>query len=341
MRSDLIDIATLFLTWAEKHELDIRELKSGLINQSYKVKTSESCYVLQKVNDFIFHQPIIIHNNYNRVREELLSNDYSKQIVSFLEDDKGQQLKKLDGEYWRMSRFIDGETCDICINPIMAYNSAKALAEFHCCTKGIKIKELKEPIPRFCDFSYRLIEFEESLISGDADRIKTANKLIKAINSNLHHISDYVKIENKIKKRVLHGDPKVSNFLFDKSFENVIALIDIDTIMPGSILYDFGDLVRSFANQSLEDSSIVKDSFDLKIYNALYEGYLSIGKTFLSYEEIKSMKLAANAVSLVQCIRFLTDYLKMDNYYHVNAPQQNFNRALNQFDFFNHLKNKA
>ena len=108
--------------------------------------------------------------------------------------------------------------------------------------------------------------------------------------------------------------------------------------MPGMILYDFGDMVRSFANNSNEDSTMKNKSFESDVYEALKNGYLSIGKRFMKQEEMNSLGLSAMSVSLIQCIRFLTDYLNSDVYYKVAEPKQNLNRAINQFWFYKELK---
>ena len=108
--------------------------------------------------------------------------------------------------------------------------------------------------------------------------------------------------------------------------------------MPGCILFDFGDMVRSFANKSYEDSQIKERIFNPDIYNALKEGYLSKANEFLSPIEKESLDLSALTVALIQCIRFLTDYYNLDVYYHVNEPEHNLKRAINQLSFFNELK---
>jgi thiamine kinase-like enzyme len=338
MRDDVRDIALMFLPKAQNNDLEIMEISSGLINQSFKVKTFQSVYVLQRINHFVFLQPKLIHHNYKKVKGYLLANGFSKQTLSFLIDDKGEDVKNINDEYWRMSEFIDGETYGVCTNPILAYNSARVLAEFHYCLKEMDTAELEVPIKGFCDFTYRVKQFKGALISGNLKRMTIAKNLIKAVNANLHYISEYIEVEKNIVKRTIHGDPKVSNFLFDRTNDYVISLIDIDTIMPGTILYDFGDMVRSFANNSNEDSTMNKKSFKSDVYESLKNGYLSIGEQFMTQEEKSSLGLSAMCVSLIQCIRFLTDYLNSDVYYKVTEPKQNLNRATNQFTFYKELK---
>ena len=241
-----------------------------------------------------------------------------------------------NNEFWRMSKRIRGITYDICRSEEMAHHSAQTLAEFH---KGlINVTGIDSPISRFTDFQYRIDQFNKVLSNGCYTRLKKSNDLIGYIKSNLELIKTYLKVEKSLPLRVIHGDPKVSNFLFNEKSSKVISLIDIDTIMTGSILYDFGDMVRSFASILSEDDTSNSSKFSPVLYKSLLEGYMTHGSEFLIQEEVEGLPLSVLSVSLIQGMRFLTDYINNDVYYRVYYPHQNLHRAKNQLRFYAEAK---
>ena len=335
---ELIHVISNFLPNANSKNIEIIPVNSGLINSTYKVEFKKSAFILQKVNHFVFKDPNLIQENYNQIVKQLSVSAYSKKQLEFLKSNSNLELVQCNNTFWRMSKFIKGKTYTVCKSLEMARTAAKSLAEFHVSLKELDYNRINEPIKDFCNFNNRLWQYRESTVHGDSHRLKNTQNFIREIESNLKYIHDYIKIEKDIKKRIIHGDPKVSNFLFDDKTHKVISIIDIDTIMPGSILFDFGDMVRSFANKSHEDSQIKESIFNPDIYNTLKKGYLSEANEFLSPIEKDSLDLSALTVALIQCIRFLTDYYNLDVYYHVNEPEHNLKRAINQFSFFKELK---
>ncbi len=335
---ELIHVISNFLPKANSKNIDITPVNSGLINSTYKVDYKKSVFILQKINQFVFKDPNLIQKNYKEILKQFSVSAYPKKQLEFLETNSNLELLHHNDTFWRMSKFIKGKTYPVCKSLEMAYSAAKSLAEFHLALIGLDYNRINEPIKDFCNFNDRIQQYRESTINGDSLRLKNTQNFMDEIESNLKYIHDYIEIEKDIKKRIIHGDPKVSNFLFDEKTHKVISIIDIDTIMPGSILFDFGDMVRSFANKSYEDSQIKERIFNPDIYNALKEGYLSEANEFLSPIEKESLDLSALTVALIQCIRFLTDYYNLDVYYHVNEPEHNLKRAINQFSFFKELK---
>jgi len=335
---ELIHVISHFLPKVHSKNIEITPVNSGLINSTYTVEFKKSTFILQKVNQFVFHDPNLIQDNYKEVLREFSISAYSKKQLEFLKTNSNRELVNYNNTFWRMSKFIKGKTYAVCKSPEMANSSAKSLAEFHVSLKELDYKKIKEPIKDFCNFNYRIQQYRESIIHGDSHRLKNTRDFMGEIESNLKYIHEYMKIEKDIEKRIIHGDPKVSNFLFDDQTYKVISIIDIDTIMPGCILFDFGDMVRSFANKSHEDAQIQERIFNPHIYNALKKAYLFEANDFLSPIEKESLDLSALTVALIQCIRFLTDYYNLDVYYHVKEPEHNLKRAINQFSFFKELK---
>jgi Ser/Thr protein kinase RdoA (MazF antagonist) len=150
-------------------------------------------------------------------------------------------------------------------------------------------------------------------------------------------IKQYIKIENRVPTRLIHGDPKISNFIFTKDEKRVQSIIDLDTVGKGSVLYDFGDMVRSFTNRYNEDEQVKESVLDQEVLIAIYNGYLSSSNSFLTKLELNSLELAGRTVCLVQAIRFYTDYILGDIYYTVKSETENLIRAKNQFQLFKEL----
>ena len=335
---ELIHVISNFLPNANSKNIEIIPVNSGLINSTYKVEFKKSAFILQKVNHFVFKDPNLIQENYKEILKQLSVSAYPKKQLEFLATNSNLELVHYNNTFWRMSKFIKGKTYAVCKSLEMAHSAAMSLAEFHIALIDLDYNHINEPIKDFCNFNYRIQQYQESTVHGDSHRLKNTRDFMGEIESNLKYIHDYIEIEKDIKKRIIHGDPKVSNFLFDDKTHKVISIIDIDTIMPGSVLFDFGDMVRSFANKFYEDSQIKERIFNPDIYNALKEGYLTEANEFLLPIEKESLDLSALTVALIQCIRFLTDYYNLDVYYHVNEPEHNLKRAINQFSFFKELK---
>ncbi len=338
MNKEVIQITREFLPNMEPSSVKIRELKVGLINNTFRVDLQHESYILQRINTSIFRNPELIHKNHAHIRAHLLAKGYPKEVLQFICSNNGEELLSKDKEKWRMSRYIDGENVTSVKSLEMSRNAAASLAEFHYYLRDIHCDKIEDPIPEFCNFSYRIREFENAVQNGDKNRKNHSKELIEKLRSLLPSLQEYISTINSLPNRVIHGDPKISNFLFLRGSTTVLSLIDLDTLMNGTICYDFGDMVRSFANTSHEDENSEQKKLDPLVYEETLSGYLGIGKQFLSKEEISCLPIAALGIPLIQSMRFLSDYLNMDAYYQVSNPDQNLNRAYNQYVFFKELK---
>ena len=338
MNNSLVDIVLKFVSNIDRTSLNIEELNIGLINNTYKIEAGTTAYILQKINTEIFHKPELIQNNFQLVRRHLIEAKYRKDVLEFLPLENGSQLLFSEKAVWRMSKYMDAENFRSVQSDQQANHAAHALAEFHLYLKDFDNDSFENPIPDFCNFLFRIDEFKDSIQNGDAHRIMNSTKLIQGIKSNLPIIKKYIDVEMTLPIRIIHGDPKISNFLFQSNSVEVHSIIDMDTLMTGTVLYDFGDMVRSFTNSKAEDDNTQSNLFNSSIYSELYEGYIEKGEEFLTKSEIEHLPHAAVCVPLIQSIRFLTDYLNMDTYYQVNHSEHNYNRALNQFRLFEEIK---
>ena len=337
MKEELIVIVHQFFPDALFEETNITTITSGLINQTFKVIIGEDKkYILQQLNSSVFKYPERLQNNIVKVGNHLKKNNYEKGILNPIKAINGGFFyQSKDKDYWRMFSFIDNTDCHQG-PPSLTFvsNAAKSLCEFHSTLSTFDVEELQEPIPDFLNFKLRLKNFQEALRKGDKKRLMEVEVEISVINGFIYILQEYDTIYDKLPERIIHGDPKSSNFLFRKDSSEVEAIIDWDTLMKGTILYDFGDMVRSYTNINIEDDPSV-ENFDLETYKAIKQIFES-ECSFLEVEK-NNFNLGAKIVVLVQAIRFLTDYIMGDKYYKVSYPNQNLNRAKGQLNLLKGL----
>ncbi len=314
-----------------------RQLKSGHINSTYLIKNNGNRYIIQKINTDVFQNLEAIMGNIQLVASHLEKRDYPHEILKPLPFKDGNYIA--DGQ-WRVLPFIENtQEFQKVQSAEQAFKAASFLSEFHSYLADVDKEEIKEPIPGFIDFNNRYRQFTENMKTASPERIKKADKEIKSIQEQRDILSEWDKLLPRIPQRFIHADPKISNFLFaEDSADKIKALIDWDTMMCGPILYDFGDMVRSYTNLKDEDDPSDGPIFSSENYAALRKGFLSHLSDTLSRKEIDGMQLAAQAVIYVQAIRFLTDYLNDDKYYATDYPQHNLDRTRNQLNLLRELK---
>lgn len=319
-------------------DLIITPINQGYINSTYKITLGVNIYILQKINTTIFKHPEIIISNMLKIANHLNSKKYSKNIIEIIPNKNGNFLTFINGETWRMTSFVSNSVCyDQVLSVEQAFSAASAISEFHRNLIDFSIDHISESIDGFLNFEKRILDFKEALSNGDNTRIQSAKNEIEFINNQLHLVDKYLSID--FPKRVVHADAKISNFLFDISDETkVAAIIDWDTILPGNILCDFGDMIRTYSNLKVEDDPKPENNFSMENYQAVKEGFLSELKDILTEEEINSIDLTAFVVIFIQAIRFLTDYLNKDIYYHTTRENQNLDRTINQINLLKSIQ---
>ena len=338
--AELLIIANQFLSPVNKIGVKADKITDGLINSTFKIQDSSGeNYILQKINNKVFERPEDISSNIGLVASFLKRCGYPRKLIELHRTaDNATIIDHDKWGSWRMMNFFKQTSCIHSVERAsQASEAAKALGEFHSYLFDFEAGKLKETIPNFLNFTFRIEQFECSLSSGDSERIHSCEEQIAAIKSHYGLLDSYFKLCEELPKRVLHGDPKISNFLFSNVSDNVIALIDWDTIMAGTLLYDFGDMVRSFTNAGKEDAMILKGNFDHNLYKAIQDGYLFHLKDKLTDLEKDNLMLGAKTVTLIQAMRFLADYLNGDTYYQISDKEQNKRRAMNQIHLLKNL----
>ena len=235
-----------------------------------------------------------------------------------------------DGQ-WRTYVYVEGTySCDSCEGPEQAFEAARAFGWFQAQLQGVDCADMRETIPRFFSTPYRLQQFEDALAEDPMDRAKQAVPEIRFAQTRraMTTVIEDALRAGRLPTRIVHGDTKLNNVLFDQASHRAACIVDLDTCMPGYSLYDFGDLVRFTAATSAEDETDRSAiGTDLELYRALEAGYREATREFLTADEVQWMPFAARLVTFTIGLRFLADHLAGDRYFKVQREGQNLDRA--------------
>ncbi len=318
--------------------VQVEKLAGGLINQSFKVTIKDvvttKTYFLQRINEKIFRDPDLLMRNIEALAQHLADCHYPYAVLRPLRV-KGQAYHTdVRGKYWRMFNYIPAtRSFEYATQLEQVQAAATAMGVFYQYTEGLKPNSMQKSIPHFHELDYYWEAFWKAVALNPLGRKKSLAALISKVKSQETLIERYRQLS--LPQRILHGDPKLSNLLFSKTEMQVVAIIDWDTLMPGTILTDFGDIVRTYANVLGEESSnFVSIQLDIPYFEALVNAFLKTTATILHPEEVKNLYFGALWISLEQCLRFATDYLLGDIYYETIREEQNFVRAQNQLCFY-------
>ncbi len=343
----LRQIATQFAI--SKDIINICPLGSGLINDTFKVETRDKNYVLQHINKTIFPDVDLLQQNIENVtdhiRNKLIESgekNIDNKVLNFIKASKvssdGRQLsyvKDENGEFWRLSHYIEGSVTHNLVNPTYSNFAGEAFGQFEAMLVDLK-KPIGEVIPNFHNLSFRLAQLDAAIEADPVGRLKEVQDLVDLVNIYAEEMTVSERLYQKglLPKRICHCDTKVNNVLFDKN-GHVLCVIDLDTVMPSFIFSDFGDFLRTAANTVAEDDPhFEKIDFRMDIFKAFTEGYLKSARSFLLPIEIENLPYAARLFAFMQGVRFLADYINGDIYYKTSYPEHNKVRARNQMTLF-------
>ena len=306
---------------------------SGHINDTFKVDTiSGESYILQRVNTTIFDPP----------SQELLKRVLLR-VTSFL---KSKGVTTIDfigyNAPWRLYRFYGGCTVnEVVSSPRQAYDIGRAFAKFHDDLSDFPAPRLEEVLPKFHDTPDRIKALDEAVRNDAAGRASSVARELEFVEKRRLEAGRIVSLmaEGVIPERVIHNDSKINNVLVMPDSSAVI--IDLDTVMPGSALSDFGDMVRTSTAAAAEDEADLTKVFSKKDYfEALARGYIERA-AFLTRAEIDNLVFAGRLSTFEVGVRFLTDYINGDVYFHTAYPDHNLIRARNQFRMVESLEENA
>lgn len=293
----------------------------------------ETRYLHQRMNREVFRDVAGLMRNVELVTGHLAAAGQADGFrpLELIRARDGASWVESAGECWRTFRFIEGTvSCDVCRDTDMAYDAARAFGRFQRRLGGLDTASLTETIPQFFSAPHRLAQLQKAISADVAGRCDHATAQIDFVSDRVGTVpvmEDLVEAGD-IPVRVVHGDTKLNNVLFDVETGAAVSVVDLDTCMPGWSLYDFGDLVRFTAATSVEDEpDASRAGTDLALYQALARGYLDATSDMLSPRERALMPFAAQLVTLTIGMRFLADYLNGDVYFKTTREHHNLERA--------------
>ncbi len=324
---------------------DVARHGKGHINDTFCVvcKTPEggtARFILQRLSQAAFPHPEEVMENFvgitSYLRREILAEggDPLRETLSLVKTGDGADfVTDAEGRAWRLMPFIENAECYQSATPELFAASGRAFGRFQYMLRDYPARTLHETIPHFHDTESR---FEQFLAALEADKMNRAEGVSPEIQFILRRKADCgvalrALREGKLPLRVTHNDTKLNNILIDRDTHEGICIIDLDTTMPGLAINDFGDSIRFGANHCLEDEQdLTKVNFDISLYEVFTRGFLEGARGSLTSAELEYLPWGARLMTLECGIRFLTDYLDGDHYFHVSHPRQNLDRARTQ-----------
>ena len=331
-------------------ETTIEGYGNGHINDTYLCEAAPRV-ILQRINIKVFKNPDEVMQNIFNVTEHLrkkilkAGGDPDRETLNVIRTRDGQNYYKLDDEnYFRMYKFVeDSVSFEIVENPIQLYHAGTAFGKFQNMLDDYPADKLFETIVDFHNTHERVKQLEAAISKNAAGRLP-------AVQPELNFALEYSKYASKITDelakgtvplRVTHNDTKLNNVLFDKDTFEGVCVIDLDTVMPGSVLYDFGDALRFGASSGTEEETdLDKIWFDLEKFEQFTKGFLGETAKCLTPKEIELLPMSALLMTYECGIRFLADYLNGDTYFKVHKEHHNLDRARTQFKLVKDIESK-
>ncbi len=319
--------------------IDADQIFRGHINKTYVTTVSlngtNRRYVHQWINDSIFGDPPKLMENISKVVQHV-GNKRPGQLNLVPQADGKSFLRDDEGHYWRTYDFVEGTTVfDVVECPTVAYEAAVTFGNFLSDLSDLDAKDFHITIPDFHNTPKRLEQLREAMAVASPERLESAKDLLGFVSS-VEWISDKLtKILDEYPEavRVTHNDTKVNNVLFDSESGKGKCVIDLDTVMPGTVLFDIGDLIRTACNKAAEDEkNLDLVIFDSSRFEAIVKGFgETVGKTLIP-AEWDALPYCGAVITFECGTRFLADYLRGDTYFHINYPEHNLDRTKVQFE---------
>lgn len=322
---------------------------SGHINDSFLVEFSENPpkrFILQRINHNVFKDVPGLMENISRVLQHLAKTNASNCVsMNLIKTNNGESFFTDKGKnYWRCYTFIEGaRTYDLLENPEQAYHAAKAFGRFQKQLCSLPGEKLHETIKDFHNTPKRFERLEQAIERDALNRAIIAKDQIDFALSRKELIYGIEKLknENKIPEIITHNDTKINNVLMDDKTGEGICVIDLDTVMPGVSLYDFGDMVRTAAVSANEDEqNLDKVKMRSDIFEKLVKGFIEGKEGTLNSVELENLPISGEVITFEVGIRFLTDFLEGDCYFKIHRPNHNLDRTKTQFKLVESMENQ-
>lgn len=332
---------------------DIEPFGRGHINDTYRISIKEKDlpdYILQRKNHEVFKDIPGMVDNIVRVTEHIrkkLKNkqerDIDKKVLTHVQTPVGSYFHKdADGNFWTVFLLIPGShSVEYIQKPEHAFLAGKGFGHFQKQLEDLPEPKLNETIVDFHNIKFRFRNFRKALDVNFENRKTKCEKEIEFAFDREKEMQTLINAQRdgEIPLRITHNDTKINNILFDK-FGQILCVIDLDTVMPGLVHFDFGDAIRTAANTAAEDETdLSKIKLNLEIFEAFSKGFLEETRSFLNQTEIKLLPHSAKFMTFIMGLRFLTDYLDGDVYYKTNHSDHNIERARAQFKLVEEIEN--
>lgn len=346
MEYNLREIAKKF-----RLEIDCEPYGNGHINDTYIINNAPR-YILQRINSDVFTKPEEVMENIEAVTGHLrkkiaaAGGDVRRETLTLIQTDDGRSFYKADeNNYFRVYRFIENAVSyDRVENPIQFYNAAKAFGKFQNMLSDFPADRLHETIKKFHDTRSRFEAFCQSVKADVCGRAKYVGPEIEFVLSRESDCGVIVNAiaDGSVPVRVTHNDTKLNNVMLDSRTGEGVCVIDLDTVMPGSLLYDFGDAVRFGASSGDEDETdLSKIYMSEELFEQFSRGFLEETASVMTDAEKELLPFSAKLMTLECGMRFLTDYLNGDTYFKIHRENHNLDRARTQLKLVKDMEDKA
>lgn len=327
-------------------QLKVNALGNGHINTTYKVSTSQKTFVLQKINHHVFTKTTALFSNTDKINQHLITQkkqgNYPFSVAQQIPTKSQQPYCKIGDNFWRLMEYIPTSyTIETVNSAEQAAQVASAFAHFSCALTDFDAKNLTVMIDNFHDINARLKQLQTAVIQNNHARLSASQHWVNFCFKQSAFVAHVNAISSHLPLHVTHNDTKINNLLFNHT-NKPCAVIDLDTCMPGYLMYDFGDMVRTCCSNLAEDDPNINNmKLKLDVFQALSKSYQTVFTTKITREEKQSLNVGARLLPLLIGIRFLTDYLNGDTYFSVSRKNQNLDRAINQLHLYKLLSQES
>lgn len=333
-----------------------KEISTGLINSTYMATYEhadgiQARYVFQRINEKVFTDPLAVMQNI-----ECVTRHINWKVLRIRKDSAGRTLNLYParggkcyaqgpgGGVWRCYNYIEGcRTYDVIENTRQAYQAAFAFGSFQDLVSDLPVAEIHETIKGFHHTPTRYRQLQNAIEIDALGRVSEVRAELAFVEQRAHYIHKIVDAiaAGSLPIRITHNDTKINNVMIDIKTDKAVCVIDLDTVMPGSTLYDFGDMVRTATSPVGEDEvDLTKVTMQISMFEALVEGYLDAAGGFLTRQEIELLPFSGKLIALEIGMRFLTDYLNGDHYFKIERPQHNLDRARTQLKLIESIEDQ-
>jgi Ser/Thr protein kinase RdoA (MazF antagonist) len=330
----------------------VKPFGSGHINDTYHIINSDAKrvdYLLQRINHYVFRDvPALMQNllnvtNHLKQKLSLVPGaNTEKEVLTIVETRQGlPYFKDADDDYWRVFHFLkDTRSYDRVETEKQAFEGGKAFGRFQALLSDLDTSLIKDTIPNFHNIEFRLNKLHQASDADTVGRLKQVLPEIEFIKLRAAKMSEILLLGRAgiLPQRIVHNDTKYNNVLLN-SEDKAQCVIDLDTVMPGYVAYDFGDSIRTIINTTAEDEAdLIQIGLNIPLFEAYTQGYFQEAIGFLTEAEIDSLLKGVLLLPYIQAVRFLTDYLEGDHYFKIHSADHNLQRARAQLALLKKLE---